>query len=331
MSPKPESLLVLRDLKKHFPIKAGLFSRTRDHLKAVDGVSFSVRKGETFGIVGESGCGKTTLGRVILRLLEPTGGEAWFKGIDLFRSPLREFRALRRDMQIIFQDPFASINPRLKVGSVIGEPLLVNGVRRARRRERVAELIRDVGLDLYHLNKYPHEFSGGQRQRIGIARALALRPELVICDEPVSALDVSIQGQIINLLIELQKRHTLTYLFISHDLSLVQHISDRIGVMYLGRIVELAPVERIFAEPLHPYTQALFSAIPSIRSAGSRIILKGDVPNPIQLPRGCRFQSRCWKRIGQCTVQEPPLQDIGEGHFVSCHLACQEAPHAQKG
>jgi oligopeptide transport system ATP-binding protein len=308
-----EPLLEVRELKKHFPIMSGIIRRPTGWLKAVDGVSFQVRRGETLGIVGESGCGKTTLGRVILRLLEPTSGEV-----------LKQYRPVRRDMQIIFQDPFASLHPRLKVGRIITEPLAIHGLAgRRERRERARELIRVVGLDPLHLDKYPHEFSGGQQQRIVIARALSLHPALVICDEPVSSLDVSIQSQILNLLKDLQSRFGLTYVFISHNLAVVRHISEQVGVMYLGQLVELAPVEELYGRPLHPYTQALFSAIPVAdpKLRRERILLSGDVPSPVDIPPGCRFAGRCRHRMRICEEQEPRLtpREAG-GHFVRCHL-----------
>jgi oligopeptide/dipeptide ABC transporter ATP-binding protein len=324
-------LLEVRDLKKHFPIHSGILRRPSDWLKAVDGVSFQVRRGETLGIVGESGCGKTTLGRVILRLLEPTSGEVLLEGRNISGCSLRRFRPLRRHMQIIFQDPFASLHPRLKAGRIISEPLAIHRLAgRRQRRERARELIEVVGLDSKHLDKYPHEFSGGQQQRIVIARALSLNPALVVCDEPVSSLDVSIQSQILNLLRDLQSRFGLTYLFISHNLAVVRHISDRVGVMYLGQLVELAPVEELYGRPLHPYTQALFSAIPVAdpKMRRERILLSGDVPSPVDIPPGCRFAGRCRHRLEICGREEPrlvprqgsvPQGDAGS-HLVRCHL-----------
>ena len=323
MKQDSETLLEARDLKKYFPIKGGVLSRTVGHLKAVDGVSFSIRKGETFGVVGESGCGKTTLGRVLLRLIEPTAGEVLFNDKSISRIPINSFRPIRRDMQIIFQDPFASLHPRMRIETIIGEPMKLHRLAdRQRIKRRVRELIEVVGMDSYHLRKYPHEFSGGQQQRIVIARALALNPALIVCDEPVSALDVSIQSQILNLLRELQGRFDLTYLFISHDLSVIRHISDTVGVMYLGKLMETAGVDEIFANPLHPYTKALFSAIPTTDPGlrRERILLKGDVPSPVDIPPGCRFQSRCSHRMEQCTRQEPELKDLGSSHCVRCHL-----------
>jgi oligopeptide transport system ATP-binding protein len=331
-----EILLEARDLKKYFPIKGGVFSRTVGHLKAVDGVSFSMRRGKTLGVVGESGCGKTTLGRVLLRLTEPTAGEVLFNGRAVSGVSLNSFRPIRRDMQIIFQDPFASLNPRMRIETVIGEPLKLHGLaNRQQRKKRVEELIEVVGMDPYHLRKYPHEFSGGQQQRVVIARALALNPALIVCDEPVSALDVSIQSQILNLLQRLQNQFDLTYLFISHDLSVIRHISSVVGVMYLGKLVEMAGVDELFSNPLHPYTEALFSAIPATDPGlrRERILLKGDVPSPVDIPQGCRFASRCRYRMEKCTSREPELEDLGARHYVRCYLhegraSSSEAPTA---
>jgi oligopeptide/dipeptide ABC transporter ATP-binding protein len=316
-------LLEVRELKKYFPILGGIIRRPSGHLKAVDGVSFQVQRGETLGIVGESGCGKTTLGRAILRLIEPTAGRVLFNGRDVSGCTLKEFRPVRRDMQIIFQDPFASLHPRLKVGRIITEPLKIHRLAGSgERRERAQELIRVVGLDPLHLDKYPHEFSGGQQQRIVIARALSLQPALLVCDEPVSSLDVSIQSQILNLLKDLQSRFNLTYIFISHNLAVVRHISDRVGVMYLGQLVELAPVDELYSRPLHPYTQALFSAIPVAdpKLRRERILLSGDVPSPVDIPPGCRFASRCRHCLEVCRHEEPRLTEQGSGHLVRCHL-----------
>lgn len=322
VSNKP--LLEVKNLVKHFPITKGIiFSKQVGAVKAVDGISFTVNRGETLGLVGESGCGKTTTGRVILRLIEPTSGEVWFDGKNVPELRKDELRELRKDMQIIFQDPYASLNPRMTVGDIIAEPLHIHGLAKGKEREkRVQKLLDVVGLSSFHARRFPHEFSGGQRQRIGIARALAVNPKLIICDEPVSALDVSIQAQVINLLQDLQKEFGLTYLFIAHDLSVVKHISDRVAVMYLGKIVELADKERLYANPKHPYTQALLSAIPIADPTvkKERIILKGDVPSPINPPSGCRFHTRCPYAMDICKQVEPEFIDTGDGHFVACHL-----------
>jgi oligopeptide/dipeptide ABC transporter ATP-binding protein len=311
----------VRNLKKYFPIRRGLFSRTIGHVKAVDGVSMTIRRGETLGLVGESGCGKTTTGRLILRLLEPTDGRVFFDGIDVFSLDKKEMRAIRRQMQVIFQDPYNSLNPRMTVGGIIAEPLIIHRlIERRAVKDRIADLLRVVGLSPDHARRYPHEFSGGQRQRIGIARALAVKPSFIVADEPVSALDVSIQAQIINLLQDLQEQFGLTYLFIAHDLSVVKHISNRVAVMYLGKIVEVANRDRFYADPQHPYTRALLSAVPVPHPAAgrSRIILEGDVPNPSAVPSGCPFHPRCPERIAECTQIIPELKDIGGGHLVSC-------------
>lgn len=317
-----EIILEVRNLRKHFPITKGfIFQRQTGAVKAVDDISFFIRRGETLGLVGESGCGKTTTGRVILRLMEPSAGEAYFEGRSIFALGKEELRQMRRNMQIIFQDPYSSLNPRMTVGDIIGEPLEIHNLARGKEKvRRVQELLEVVGLSPYHANRYPHEFSGGQRQRIGIARALAVNPKLIICDEPVSALDVSIQAQVLNLMEELQKEFGLTYLFIAHDMSVVKHISDRIAVMYLGKIVEIAPTEELFANPQHPYTEALLSAVP-IPNPGmrrERIILPGDVPSPVNPPKGCRFHTRCLYAQESCKVNEPPLVDVGDGHYVAC-------------
>jgi len=316
-------LLEVRDLKKYFPVRQGLFRHKM--LKAVDKVSFSIFRGETFGLVGESGCGKTTVGRTIVRLYDPTAGEICINGVDIAKIKQRDLKPFRRKMQIIFQDPYASLNPRMTVGDIIAEPLDIHKIAVGSERQRmIYDLLSSVGLAEEHANRYPHEFSGGQRQRIGIARALALQPELIICDEPISALDVSIQAQVINLLDDLQRVKKLTYLFIAHDLSMVQHISHRIGVMYLGHIVEITESRRLYRNPLHPYTQALLSAIPipdPDRSAKmQRIILEGDVPTPIDPPPGCPFCNRCPSVMSVCHAVRPPMLETEPGHFVACHL-----------
>ena len=317
------ALLEVRDLKKHFPIKRGVFSRTIGHVRAVDGVSFTLNRGETFGLVGESGCGKTTVGRSILRLIEPTSGQVIFNGQDLLGLDREGLRRVRASLQIIFQDPFSSLNPRMNVGQIIGEPIR-NHVKSSRVeiRNRVAYLMERVGLHPEQMSRYPHEFSGGQRQRIGIARALALNPLAIICDEPVSALDVSIQAQVINLLAQLQEEMDLSYIFIAHDLSVVEHISDRVAVMYLGRIVELTTDQELYRNPQHPYTRALLSAVPvpdpEVRK--QRVLLGGEVPSPLSPPSGCGFHTRCPEREEECVHQEPTYRDLGEGHWVACHL-----------
>jgi oligopeptide transport system ATP-binding protein len=318
-----ETLLSVKNLKKHFAISSGVFSRTHDYVHAVDGVSFDIGKGETLGLVGESGCGKSTTGRCILRLIEPTSGEVWFQGANVTRLGTDALRQLRRDMQIIFQDPYASLNPRLTVGAIIGEALQIHGLAKSRKalEERVVELLETVGLQPDHLFRFPHEFSGGQRQRIGIARALAVEPKLMVCDEPVSALDVSIQAQVINLLEDLQEKFGLTYLFIAHDLSVVEHISSRVAVMYLGRVVEIAPSRALYDTPLHPYTEALLSAvpIPDPTVKRKRIMLQGDVPNPIRPPPGCHFHTRCPIAKPDCAQRDPELLEKRPGHWVACH------------
>ena len=319
-----EPLLRVEGLTKHFPIRRGLMSRVVGQVRAVDGVSFTIAPGEVLGLVGESGCGKTTTGRCILRLIEPTSGTVRFDGRDVTSMCKRELRALRREMQIVFQDPYSSLNPRLTVGSMIGEALSIHRLARgAAARERVAELLRLVGLHPDHARRYPHEFSGGQRQRIGVARALAVNPRLIVADEPVSALDVSIQAQIINLLRDLQRKMGLTYLFVAHDLSVVEHISDRVAVMYLGKIAELAASETLYREPKHPYTVSLLSAIP-VPDPGRkkhRIVLKGDVPSPARPPSGCRFHPRCYMAREICSQHEPLLREVRPGHWSACHFA----------
>lgn len=316
-------LLTVKDVKKHFPIKGGIFGKQVGAVKAVDGVSFTLKEGETLGLVGESGCGKSTTGRVVLRLLEATSGEVWFKDKSVLKLNKEEMRALRREMQIIFQDPYASLNPRMTVGNIIGEAMEIHNLAKGRDREdKVTRLLERVGLAAHHLRRYPHEFSGGQRQRIGIARALAVDPSLIICDEPVSALDVSIQAQVINLMQDLQNEFGLTYLFIAHDLSVVKHISNRVAVMYLGRIVELAEKNELYKNSQHPYTQALLSAIPIPNPdlKRDRIILEGDVPSPVNPPSGCHFHTRCKYAMDICRVDEPEFHDCGGEHFVACHL-----------
>ncbi len=330
--PQNGALVEVSGLKKYFPVKRGLFSRVIGHVRAVDDISFVIRSRETLGLVGESGCGKTTAGRTILRLLEPTAGEVRFDGQPVFELKREALRRMRRNMQVIFQDPYGSLNPRMTVANIVGEALSVHGIARgAKRRALVKELLDKVGLDPNHLNRYPHEFSGGQRQRIGIARALALRPRFIVCDEPVSALDVSIQAQIINLLETLQDEFELAYLFIAHDLAVVEHISDRVAVMYLGRLVELATAEALYRNPLHPYTEALLSAIPvpDPKTKVKRIILPGDVPSPIDPPKGCRFHPRCPHRFEPCDGLEPQLTDVGDGHQVACYLHTANHPGAR--
>ncbi|UFJ38870.1 dipeptide ABC transporter ATP-binding protein [Brevibacillus humidisoli] len=318
-----QDLLEVRNLKKYFPISGGLLSRTVGQVKAVDDVSFVVKRGETLGLVGESGCGKSTTGRSILRLIEPTEGQVLFDGKDVTKMNSDQLRTIRRDMQIVFQDPFASLNPRHTVERILEEPLIVHGIGDAKeRKERVMHLLEVVGLHAYHAKRYPHQFSGGQRQRIGIARALAVHPKLIVADEPVSALDVSIQSQVLNLMQDLQKEFSLTYVFIAHDLSVVKHISDRVGVMYLGRLVELAGKDRLYDYPKHPYTQALLSAVPIADPdvERERIILQGDVPNPANAPAGCAFHTRCSAAMEICKSVRPQFEDLGDGHFVACHL-----------
>lgn len=326
-APEKEVLLDVRHLKEYFPIKTNLFGKVLVSLKAVDDVSFTVNKGETLGIVGESGCGKTTMGRTLLRLYPVTGGEVYFKGQDVTKLSDREFNKLRPQMQMIFQDPYASLSPRLTVGEIIGEAALEHGiVDKEHYREYVLDVMKKCGLQPHYYERYPHEFSGGQRQRICIARALAVNPEFVVCDEPVSALDVSIQAQIINLLKKLQKERGLTYLFISHDLSVVRFISDKIGVMYLGSMVEFGNKEDIFAHPMHPYTEALFSAVPNPNpdEKSDRILLKGDIPSPANPPKGCKFHTRCPKAMEICKHIAPEYREYEEGHFTACHLYCQD-------
>jgi oligopeptide transport system ATP-binding protein len=325
MSAQREVILQVQGLKKYFPIRRGVFQRHVGDVKAVDGVSFNVYRGETLGLVGESGCGKTTTGRTIIRLYEPTEGRVLFEDVDLASIQGRELRQMRRKMQMIFQDPYASLSPRMSVLGIVGEPLEVHMVAKGKeKRERVADLLEMVGLDPAFMTRYPHEFSGGQRQRIGIARALALNPDMIICDEPISSLDVSIQAQVVNLMEELQDRLGLTYVFIAHDLSMVRHISDRIVVMYLGKIVELTDRKTLYENPLHPYTQALLSAVPIpdpfIEEKRKRIILEGDLPSPSNPPRGCNFNTRCPVVMDTCFEVDPEFIEIEEGHFCACHL-----------
>lgn len=318
-----EDLLVVNRLKKYYPITGGVFAREIGAVKAVDDVSFRVKRGETLGLVGESGCGKSTTGRSILRLIEPTSGEVLFEGKNVARMKREEVREIRKDMQIIFQDPFASLNPRHTVGKILEEPLIVHRINSSKERsKRVHELLEVVGLSSYHAGRYPHQFSGGQRQRIGIARALILNPKLIVADEPVSALDVSVQSQVLNLMQDLQKEFNLTYLFIAHDLSVVRHISDRVGVMYLGRIAELADKDELYTNPLHPYTKALLSAVPVADpdKKQERIILQGDLPSPANPPSGCTFHTRCPHVMDVCREKRPEMLASRENHLVACHL-----------
>jgi oligopeptide/dipeptide ABC transporter ATP-binding protein len=322
-TPGHKDLIVVKDLVKYFPVKSGLFQRVVAWVQAVDKVSFTVREGETLGLVGESGCGKTTIGRTMLRLIEPTAGEFTFDGVNVFTLKSRALKAMRRNMQIIFQDPYASLDPRMPIGESVMEGLNVHGVGTRRERvETMLETLKRVGLEDYHARRYPHEFSGGQRQRIGIARALALRPRFIICDEPVSALDVSIQSQVLNILKDLQEEFGLTYLFIAHNLSVVEHISDRVAVMYLGKMAELADRDTLYHDPLHPYTRALMAAIPipdpTIKR--ERVILKGDVPSPLNPPKGCRFHPRCPVAIDRCSQEEPVFKEARPDHMVACWL-----------
>ena len=316
-----KDLVVVKDLVKYFPVRGGILQRVVAQVKAVEDVSFSVKEGETLGLVGESGGGKTTVGRTMLRLTEPTSGEVQYEGVNVFKLKGRDLKAMRRNMQIIFQDPYASLDPRMPIGESVMEGLKIHGIGTPRERFDLAiETLRKVGLEDYHARRYPHEFSGGQRQRIGIARALALRPKFIVCDEPVSALDVSIQSQVLNILKSLQKEFGLTYLFIAHNLSVVEHISNRVAVMYLGKMVELATREELFRNPLHPYTQALMSAIPvpDPKMRRERIILKGDVPSPLNPPSGCRFNPRCPVAMPHCKVEEPPFKEVSPGHWAAC-------------
>jgi oligopeptide/dipeptide ABC transporter ATP-binding protein len=324
--PAGAEILRIEGLVKHFPIRAGILKRTVGHIHAVDGVDLEIKAGETVGLVGESGCGKTTLSRTIIKLTEPTAGKIIFNGSDITRFSRRQMRDVRKEMQIVFQDPYASLNPRMTVRDIIGEPLHIHGGYGGERgRHRVDELLRTVGLSPEHANRFPHEFSGGQRQRIGVARALALNPQLIILDEPVSALDVSIRAQVVNLLESLQRDFGLTYIFVAHDLSVVRHVSDRVAVMYLGKVVEIGSKHDIYERPSHPYTQALLSAVPieepGQRGKRERIVLEGDVPSPANPPSGCRFRTRCWKAQAICAEEEPELVDRGTGHPTACHFA----------
>jgi peptide/nickel transport system ATP-binding protein len=320
-----QALLQVTDLVKHFPIKKGLLQRQVGAVQAVDGLTFDVRQGETLGVVGESGCGKSTMGRLITRLLEPTSGKVTFEGVDITHLNTAKMRPLRRDIQMIFQDPYSSLNPRHTVGTIVGAPFRLQGIKTENGvKAAVQDLLQTCGLNPEHYNRYPHEFSGGQRQRIGIARALALRPKMIVADEPVSALDVSIQAQVVNLLDDLQQELGLTYVVIAHDLSVVRHVSDRVAVMYLGKIVEIADRDSLYATPMHPYTNALMSAVPvpdpSRKGESSRILLTGDVPSPVNPPSGCHFRTRCWKATDKCAELEPPLVALKTGHQVACHF-----------
>ncbi|MBN2259412.1 MAG: dipeptide ABC transporter ATP-binding protein [Clostridiales bacterium] len=329
-----EILIEVKNLKKYFEVNKGFFGRSKEYVQAVDDISFFIRKGETLGLVGESGCGKSTTGRTLIKLYEPTGGEIIFDGVNISELSENQMKPYRKKMQMIFQDPYASLNSRMTVGDIIGESLDIHNIATGDKRQaRIFDLLNRVGLSKDHASRYPHEFSGGQRQRIGIARALAVDPEFIICDEPISALDVSIQAQVVNMLEDLQKDFGLTYLFIAHDLSMVKHISDRIGVMYLGKMVELTDSKELYANPEHPYTQALLSAIPipdpEVTKNSQRIILEGDVPSPINPPSGCRFRTRCQYAMERCALEEPAMREVTDGHYVSCHLMDDKYPVAK--
>lgn len=331
MEHNEQYLLHVSSLKKHYPVKSGFFSKNKRVVKAVDGVDLQIRKGEILGLVGESGCGKSTLGRSILRLIEPTSGSVVFNGRDILKYSKEEVRMMRREMQLIFQDPGASLNPRMTIGEILGAPLDIFGIAKGEEKEkRIIELLQLVGLNEAYVNRFPHEFSGGQKQRIGIARALAVNPKLLICDEPVSALDVSVRAQILNLMKELKQKFDLTYLFISHDLSVVHHLCDRVAVMYLGKIVEIADKDKLYNNPSHPYTKALLSSIPvpDPEAKQEKIILEGDVPNPSDPPSGCHFHKRCPYRMDKCATEVPCLQKVEENHMVACHLFDQETASA---
>ncbi|AKN30235.1 peptide ABC transporter ATP-binding protein [Clostridium carboxidivorans P7] len=318
-----EALLQVKNLKQYFPVESGFFSKKNSYVKAVDDISFDIYKGETLGLVGESGCGKSTTGKMLVNLLKPTSGEVIFQGKDISNLKGTQRRSLSKEIQIIFQDPYASLNPRMTIGDIIAEPIRINNIYPKEEIEKnVLRLLDCVGLASYHRNRFPHEFSGGQRQRVGIARALAVNPSLIVCDEPVSALDVSIQAQVLNLLKDLQKEFNLTYLFIAHGLNVVKHISNRVGVMYLGKLLELSDDKNLYSDPKHPYTQALLSAIPvpDPKIKKNRIILKGDVPSPLNPPKGCRFHTRCFKCMDICKEKEPELKTLDNGHQVACHL-----------
>jgi len=321
-----QTLIDIRHLSKNFAVESAIFKRRKDYVQAVSDISFSIQRGQTFGLVGESGCGKTTVGKILVNLIRPSSGEIYFAGRELTAMPDAERRQLCADIQLIFQDPYSSLNPRMRIGDIIAEPIRTNRLLpKAAIEDRVSELLECVGLANYMRNRYPHEFSGGQRQRVGIARALALNPKFIVCDEPVSALDVSIQAQVLNLLADLREQFNLTYLFIAHGLNVVKHVSDQVGVMYLGRMMEIAPKTMLYNEPISPYTQALLSAVPSVDPSQKRerIILAGDVPSPINPPTGCRFSSRCFKKLEICDTVEPQITEVRPGHWCACHLADQ--------